>query len=211
MKSNGRASTELPAGIIPMMRVLIVPLFACLLLVGCGTTKPASRGRFDSLTEQRTESKLRGGDQIVVRLDTGGPQPDVLEVAIDENGEISLTLIGHIKAAGLTPSELSEQIQASYVPRYYVRCTATVLPRDRFYYVGGEVRTPGRLPWSEDITLMKAINTAGGFSDFANRGKVEIVRGKGKQTFNCEDIRQHPAKDVPIQPGDTIYIPRSIF
>jgi len=154
---------------------------------------------------------LRSGDQIVVRLDTGGVQPDVFEVMIDENGEISLTLIGHIKATGLTPSELSERIQASYVPRYYVRCTATVLARDRFFYVGGEVRNPGRLPWSEDVTLMKAINTASGFTDYANRGKVEIVRGKSKQIYNCEQIRKYPDKDVPILPGDTIYVPRSIF
>ena len=194
-----------------MMRTLIAALTVCLLVTGCGSTIPASRGRFDGLTEVRSESRLRNGDQIIVRLDTGGVQPDALEVAIDENGEISLTLVGRIKAAGLTPSELGERIQASYVPRYYVRCSATVLPRDRFYYIGGEVRVPSRFPWTEDISLMKAINTAGGFTDYANRGKVELTRGKGKQTFNCDDLRKHPDKDVPVQPGDTIYVPRSLF
>lgn len=194
-----------------MMRILIAALTACLLGTGCGTSKPVAHSRFSSPIEERSESRLRGGDQIVVRLDTGGTQPEVLEVVIDENGEISLPLIGHVKAVGLTSSELSERIQASYVPRYYVRCTATVITRDRFYYVGGEVRAPGRLPWTEDITLMKAINTAAGFTDYANRGKVEIVRGKNKQTVNCNEIRKYPDKDVTIQPGDTIYVPRSIF
>jgi protein involved in polysaccharide export with SLBB domain len=59
--------------------------------------------------------------------------------------------------------------------------------------------------------LMKAINTAGGFTDYANHTKVEITRGKSKQVFDCDDLRKHPSKDVPIQPGDTIYVPRSIF
>jgi len=40
---------------------------------------------------------------------------------------------------------------------------------------------------------------------------VELVRGKNKQTFDCEDLRQHPDKDVPVQPGDSIYVARSIF
>ena len=111
----------------------------------------------------------------------------------------------------MTPSELGESIQANYVPRFYVRCTATVLATIRFFYVGGEVRAPGRYNWTEDVTLMKAVNTAGGFTDYANRRKVEIARGKGKQTFDAEDIRQHPDKDIAIHPGDSINITRSIF
>ena len=150
-----------------------------------------------------------------MRLDTGGsqqqaPQPPS-DVVIDENGEISLPLIGRVRAAGSTPSELSERIQSSYVPRYYVRCTATVVPTVRFFYVGGEVRAPGRYNWTEDVSLLKAINTAGGFNDFANRNKVEVARGKRTETFNLEEIRQHPDKDVAIQPGDSIYVTRSIF
>lgn len=180
-------------------------------LTGCGTDTP-SHPKLGNFADAGTGSRLRVGDQISVRLDTGGDQKaEMVECSIDENGEISMALIGHVHAAGATASELGERIQASYVPRYYVRCTATVLVTIRFYYVGGEVHGPGRNNWTEDMTLMKAINTAGGFTDFANRGKVEITRGKNKQVFNADDLRQHPVKDVPIQPGDIIYVPRSIF
>ena len=81
----------------------------------------------------------------------------------------------------------------------------------RFFYVGGEVRAPGRYNWNEDVTLLKAINTAGSFSDYANRGHVEIIRGKTKMTVNCEQLRHDPEKDVSIRPGDSIWVPRSIF
>lgn len=181
-------------------------------LAGCSSNNPSSHQKMSSIGEGGGESRLRIGDQITIRVDTGGGREAVAtDCVIDEKGEISMALIGHIQAAGTTPSELAERIQASYVPRYYVRATATVLPTVRFFYVGGEVRGSGRYNWTEDITLMKAINTAGGFSDYANQGKVEITRGKEKRIFNCEQIREHPNQDVPIQPGDTIYVPRSIF
>lgn len=196
-----------------MRRFPIIIFALCLALTGCGTTPP--NGAPATPPASRTESHLRSGDQLTVRLDTGGSREQAaqppLELVVDENGEVSLPLIGRVAAAGSTPSELAERIQANYVPRYYVRCTATILPTIRFFYVGGEVRAPGRYNWTEDVTLLKAINTAGGFTDFANRRKVELARGKNKQNEDIDDIRQHPDKDVPIQPGDSIYVTRSIF
>jgi protein involved in polysaccharide export with SLBB domain len=190
------------------------------LLLGCGllgcssppkpkvTTRPTA-------TEDEIAGRLRSGDQLSIRVDTGigGSTVDQSsDVIIDEDGYISLTLIGRIKADGLTASELAERIQANYVPRYYVRCTATVLVAQRFFYIGGEVRNPNRFLWSEDTTLMKAISTASGFTDYANRGKVQLVRGKERpQVFDCGELQRNPSKDVPIRPGDTITVPRSIF
>jgi protein involved in polysaccharide export with SLBB domain len=198
-----------------MIRALFASTMVCLLLTGCGSTSPVSRGHLGGSSESASESRLRTGDQLTVRLDNSGTginsQPVGIELAVDGNGDISLPLIGRVPAAGLTSSELAERIQANYVPRYYVHCTATVLAKDRAFYVGGEVRAPSRYAWTEDISLMKAINTAGGFTDYANRSKVELTRGKTKQIFNCEDLRQHPSKDVAIQPGDSVYVPRSIF
>ena len=108
-------------------------------------------------------------------------------------------------------SELGERVQANFVPRYYVRCTATVLVAQRFFYIGGEIRNPGRFPWSEDTTLLKAISTASGFTDYANRRKVELVHGTERHVYDCENIQRNPAKDPVVRPGDTITVPRSIF
>ena len=192
------------------------------LLLGCSTvdnllgwSSPArpAKGMVGN-SGDNISGRLRPGDEIAVRLDAGpsqqaaGPASDVI---VDEDGEISMPLVGRIKAAGLTPSELAEHIEANYVPRYYVRCTATVIVSQRFFYVGGEVHNPGRFLWSEDISLLKAINTAGGFSDYANRRKVQLIRGKEQQEFDCEELQRNPSKDVLIHPGDTITIPRSIF
>jgi polysaccharide export outer membrane protein len=187
----------------------LVPLLG-LLTAACSTPPVTSPG--PNVVNHRAESRLRTGDPLTVRLDLGGNQgTQVYEAVIDERGEISLPLIGRIGAAGLTPAELAERIQANYVPRFYVRCNATVLAAVRFFYVGGEIRNPGRYNWTEDITLLKAINTAGGFSEFANRRKVEVTRGKEKIICDAEAIRQRPETDIAIQPGDSLYVPRSIF
>ena len=159
-----------------------------------------------------TESRLRIGDQIQIRVETSTTQPPQLfDLMVDERGDVALPLIDRLKADGLTSSELADRIQKTYVPRYFVRCNVNVLVSSRFFYVGGEARSPGRYPWTKDVSLLKAINTAGGFSDYANRSSVELTRGKEKKTYNCEAIRQHPENDVEIQPGDSIYVPRSIF
>lgn len=191
---------------------------AILLLAGCGLFEAgrASGAAISAAADAENASgRLRAGDQLQIRLDTGGQQtagqPQNLEVVVDENGEIALPLIGRVQAEGLTPSELAERIQANYVPRYYVRCNVTVLVPLRFFYVGGEVRNPNRFAWSEDITLLKAVSTAGGFTDYSNRRRVELIRGKDRHVFNCEELQRDPAKDVPIRPGDTIVVPRSLF
>jgi protein involved in polysaccharide export with SLBB domain len=199
---------------------LIVPATALSLLLGCSTIhnlfgeSSSPKPKTPAATGDEVAGRLRAGDEVVVRIDTGGAQaatPVPSDLTIDEDGNISLPLIGSIKAAGLTGSELAERIQANYVPRYYVRCNASVMVAARFFYVGGEVRNPNRFPWSEDTSLLKAISTAGGFTDYANRQKVQLIRGGILETYNCEDLQRNPAKDPTVRPGDTITVPRSIF
>jgi polysaccharide export outer membrane protein len=180
---------------------------------GSSSAKPKVTTTAATSSGDEVLGRLRHGDELTVRVDAGPQQqtPQALDVYVDEDGAISLPLVGHIDAAGLTTSELAEHIEANYVPRYYVRCTATVTVAQRFFYVGGEVRGPSRFLWSEDTTLLKAISTAGGFTDYANRRRVELVHGKDRQILDYEELRRNPSKDVPIRPGDTITVPRSVF
>jgi polysaccharide export outer membrane protein len=189
----------------------VVVAMGVLWLAGCGAPPKAGTKPLDQATSEG-ESRLRAGDPLQIRVETSPTQPtQASEVTVDDDGFIALPLIGRLKASGLTTSELAEKIQKAYVPQYYVRCTATVLAPVRYFYIGGEVKNPGRFPWSKDMSLLKAISTGSGFTDFANRTKVELTRGRAKTEYDCDDIRRHPEKDVPIQPGDSIYVARSIF
>ncbi|NQU11264.1 polysaccharide export protein [bacterium] len=189
-----------------------------LLLGGCGggaaraPVLPAA-----SPAMPATENRLRIGDELQIRLDTSGTQagaatgPELVTVTIDENGEISLKLVGRVTAAGSSPRELSERIEAHYVPRFYVRMNVTVTVAPRFFYVMGEVRNPGRFGWSDDTTVLKAISTAGSFTDYANRRQLEVIRGKERFLVDTEELRRNPQKDPAVRPGDTVLVPRSIF
>ena len=75
-----------------------------------------------------------------------------------------------------------------------------------FYYVQGQVKNSGRYPYEENMTVLMAITTAGGFTDKASSRRAYIVREKdGKK----QDIK---AKlDDPIQPGDVVTVPESWF
>lgn len=199
--------------------MLLLGAAGAALMLGCSSfdslfgSPPRAKPKVTDASEE-VSGRLRPGDQVQIALDFGvqpGQSVQSFGLSIDENGEIELSLVGRIKAAEFTASELAERIEGNYVPRYYVRCNATVLVAARFFYVGGEVRSPGRFPWIEDTTLLKAINTAAGFTDYANRRKVELIHGKDRHVYDCEEMQRNPSKEVPIRPGDTITVPRSIF
>jgi polysaccharide export outer membrane protein len=82
----------------------------------------------------------------------------------------------------------------------------TIYVPSLFYYVQGQVKNCGRYPYEENMTVLMAITTAGGFTDKASSRRAYIVREKdGKK----QDIK---AKlDDPVQPGDVVTVPESWF
>ena len=135
------------------------------------------------------------------------------EEVIKEDGTITLDYIGAIKAVGKTAGELQNEIQTDYVPKYYTRLTVTVKSGDRVYYVGGEVRGPGRQLYVGDTTVTKAIQSAGGLTDFANHSKVWVIRSSDGKRIRVDYDRalQNPSKDPPVYPEDQIQVERSLW
>ena len=152
------------------------------------------------------------GDQVIVTFSDLALQ--LHEERIKDDGSITLHLIGPVKAVGKTPGELQKEIQELYVPKYYQpgRLTVTVKSQERAYYVGGEVRNPNRYIYSGAITITKAIQSAGDFTDFANKKKVRLTRADGKTLrVNCKKAIEDSAVDPPVFPGDRIHVPRRLW
>jgi protein involved in polysaccharide export with SLBB domain len=130
------------------------------------------------------------------------------EERIKDDGSITLPHIGAIKADGKTAGELQKAITDAYVPDYYKRLTVTVSSDQRVYYVGGQVRIPGRQLYSGTTTVTKAIQSAGDFTDFADRRKVFLTRADGKKfTVNCLKAAKDSALDLQVYPNDKIEVP----
>jgi polysaccharide export outer membrane protein len=190
----------------------LLPVLA-LGLAGCATTD--NTGVMDPPKSDDPGSavaKLHVGDTITVQLegliDTIPPH----EESIKEDGTITLDLIGHVKAAGRTAGELQNAIHDAYVPAYYTHVTVTVKTGDRVFYVRGEVHNPGRQIYVGEITVTKAITSAGDFTDFANRKKVVLTRANNQRyKLNCVKILDGEAPDPPVYPGDQIEVTRRAF
>ncbi len=133
-------------------------------------------------------------------------------VQVRPDGMISVPLIGDLPAEGLTPEALAENIRTKLShfidnPNVVVQVAAT---GSRRFFVVGNVRSPGAYDLQANQTLLQALAVAGGFTDFANRGSIRILRTFPRPETVQPDynaIIRGGAPDVRLQPKDTIVVP----
>ena len=136
-------------------------------------------------------------------------------VPVRMDGMISIPLVDDVKAAGLTPLQLKELLLAKL--REYVDTpdvTVIVTEANSYkIYVQGEVRTPGVIRLRTETSLLQAIVLAGGFTDWADRKKITILRKEGgkdtriRANYNkiIDGDAGHP--DIILKSGDIIIVP----
>ncbi len=143
----------------------------------------------------------------------GEPNLSRQGVVVRNDGFISLPLVGEIQAAGKTPAQLKaglEAVLSKFVkdPRVAVIITE---PRSKRYYVQGEVTRPGQYTLDQDLYLTQIIAIVGGFTQFADKGSIVIIRSEGDKKIRLEvdykKILKGKSEDIPIKPGDNIVVP----
>lgn len=176
------------------------------LAMGCETNKISRE------PEIAPPDELRIGETVRVIYSSLSTTPILPhEEQIKQDGTITLFLIGPVQAAGKTSGALQNELQQAYT-KYYREMNITVQVPDRSYSVGGAVRAPDRKPYVGPTTVIKAIQSAGDFTDFANRKKVQLTRSNGKTfTVNCVKALKDPRLDLPVYAGDSIHVPPSIW
>lgn len=179
---------------------------------GTGSGQSSQSSPSAQANENLRSGVLRAGDEVLVSFsDLVNPIPPI-DDQIKNDGTITLIYNEKFEAAGKTPGELQAEIRKRYVPAYFVNMTPNVRVQDRFYSVGGEVRSPNRFLWTGSMTVLQAINTAGGFTDFASKTKVGLTRVSGERlTVNCKKALDHPELDLPVYPGDKLNIPKRLW
>jgi polysaccharide export outer membrane protein len=194
-----------------LLRFRIFALLSVSLLLLAGCTTDAVTGENPRIPAATSAAQLRPGDSLTVALQ-GIPDPSSHPVQIDEQGLISLPYIGTITAAGATTSELAQRIRETYIARnFYTAMDVSVSVTERYIYVGGEVTRPGRIIWTPDLTLAKAIQSAGGFTLYARETRVSLVRDQQAYDLNVKLAQRNPAQDPLMMPGDSVQVPRSPF
>ena len=80
------------------------------------------------------------------------------------------------------------------------------VPKSAVFYIFGEVNQPGKYRWEEELTVLKAVIIAGGFTDIASKRRMKIRR---KDSEGEKKIRGK--LDTLVEPGDTVIVPESFF
>jgi polysaccharide export outer membrane protein len=140
-------------------------------------------------------------------------QPSLL---VRSDGNITIPLIGTVMAAGRTPSQLANSIAAKL--RTYIQhpiVTVMVLQSNsRKFNILGRVVKPGSYALLATTRVLDAIAEAGGFTDFAKRKRIYILRQEsgGREVripFNYNEVIQgrHSEENVLLAPHDTVVVP----
>ncbi len=157
--------------------------------------------------------RLQINDPLIIQL-RGIPDPESAnyEMVVDDMGFIHMPYISPVRAEGRTPSELQREIRDVYIgEQIYRHITVHVMLPTQSYFVRGEVRQPGRYPLTSSMTVLKAIAAAGGYSEFANPRRINIIRAGETMVENARQMEQNPEDDMDVKAGDVIIVPRSIF
>ena len=155
-----------------------------------------------------------------------GPQ-DVLDVSVWKepeltrtvpvrpDGKISLPLLNDVEAAGKTPLQLAADITAG-LKKFVTDPQVTVIVgtiNSQRVFILGEVNRAGAYPLLPNMTVLQALSSAGGFTQYANLKKIYLLRVEdGKQVkhpFNYKDVLGGKAADqnIVVKAGDTIVVP----
>lgn len=143
-------------------------------------------------------------------------EPEVSRtVPVRPDGKISLPLLNDVQAAGLTPAQLAAQLTDSlkkFVANPQVTVIVTTINSQRIYLMG-EVTRAGAYPLLPGMTVLQALSSGGGFTQFANTKKIYLLRQEnGKQVklpFNYKQVigGKNPEQNIQLKAGDTIVVP----
>ena len=238
VRRNRPATLPLPIDALPLWRIRILiawKLFermrkfcASLLIVAlsaCAGHQPPVSSPSLTVVESTTlpapnRADLTAADRpsLIGPLDT--IQVDVFnvpdlsrEIQVDASGRISMPLVGTVEARGRTAQELAQAIETALRGRYVRDPEVTVNIRSsvsQVVTVDGQVIEPGLYPVTNQMTLMRAIASAKGLSEYARSKDVVILRTvDGRRMAGLYDvgaIRQGLYDDPPVYANDMIVV-----
>jgi len=206
-----------------VQRSVLFTAFLCLFgFAGCSGL-PANRTGADGharVTEgmewensDPLQRALQPGDRVHIKLYSANGENEIVDI-IDDEGAIKLPLIDKVRVAGMNTREAEESLEDTYVAgRYYKTISITMVTLSASaqfdqIYVGGEVIKPGPYPLTPNLTLTKAIISAGGMTDYALARKVQITRNGRQKYYHVGKINSGRRADPALLADDKILVPQ---
>lgn len=165
----------------------------------------------------QTNYRLGAGDRLKIFVEN---EPELyLDSKISAQGTIEFALLGTIHAAHLTAAELQETLRTKLLDGYLLNPVVQVtVAKYQSYHIHGEIKKVGKYPYQQGMTIQQAIERAEGFSQFANRKKITLVRKQNHRQMPIGNstaprfiesglfASQLVSQDEQIRPGDIINI-----
>lgn len=168
-------------------------------------------------TPEKRQYVIEPDDILQVTIFASGEAQRELELLVNANGYVSFPFIGDVKAGGMTVNQLTkfttEKLKGDFFidPQVIIKFKAISK-----VFVLGYVEKPGAFEYSDGMTALEACTLAGGFAKYAAPNRTIISREMPDGTtekleIDLEAVREGNAKDMPVRPGDRIFVPRSWF
>ena len=218
------------------MAVPAVLCLACACICGCETVEGMFGGdgqKVDSsvIATWWDGPRVRPGVNLIIQVGTAAAPATVMNVEVDQNGDITLPLLLQEPVAcdGLTLDALRQKLTKAY-SKFYRQPTVTVTfgPFDARGGVSpwgtvtvlGEINHPGpvNMPSTMDMTVTKVLQEAGGCKPFADKSSIRVTRCErdGTQTRTTVDIKEigkdgRVDKDMLLRAGDVVWVPETWY
>ncbi len=209
-----------------MKNTIVVIVAACLMPVGtqARSVRHAAQDKKEEAKSQAAATAVASagedptykiGPQDVLKIDVWKEEQLTRVVPVRPDGKITLPLLNDIQAVGLTPMELASTI-SDQLKKYVNNPQVTVSVAEinsRRIYVTGEVTKAGAYALLPHMTVLQALSSSGGFTQFAREKNIYVLRTEnGKQTkipFNYKEAvkGKNPAQNIELLPGDVIVVP----
>lgn len=185
-----------------VLRGLVAMLLGCL-----GATTDA----------QISESyKLQPTDILIIDV-VNEPQLGAKEFRVSASGEVSYPFIGAVKVVDRTTTEVQTELKRLLEADYLVNAQVIVQVKEfrkQLVNVMGQVGRPGlvEIPAERKMTVLEAINVAGGVTRLARTSDIELIRhGRAEPVkYNLEELK-NPEKPIYVEPGDIIHVKEARF
>jgi polysaccharide export outer membrane protein len=199
------------------VRIISVALLLCTLLLEAGCQAPVVPKEY---VQYDTQAGFLLGPEDVLEITVWKNQDLSRLTSIRPDGYISMPIIGDVKAAGLTAAVLSQRIADRYKEYIQVPSVSVSVKELNSYmvFVLGEVGKPGKYQLKSFVTVLQAISLAGGFTTYARKNKLQVVRTIETADHQRQEIHiplryddlvngQGYPGNIMLASGDTLVVP----
>ena len=198
---------------------ILATALAGLFFIGCASThrELPSAAELETSAVQRSDEYLIGARDVLSISVWRQPELSQAQVAVRPDGRISFPLIDEIEVVGMSPYAL-KLLLTEKLEEYVTSPQVTVVVaqvNSKFIYMLGEVRQQGQVFLTRDMRIIDALSVAGGFTQFAGKRDIKLIRTTDRDArpaefiFDYEDFisGRNLEQNVLLLPGDRIVVP----